>query len=93
LRWLISSIPIQRSPASRSRRPVASAATRSQIEPTVRHAIRNSSATALREHRTASHAAWSSKALVKRDPWRAQGTAQTTTPCSRQATLGASAST
>jgi len=68
LRWLISSIPIQESPASRSRWPAASAATRSQIEPTVRHAIRSSSATARLEHCTASHVAWSSKARVKRDP-------------------------
>ena len=40
LRWLISSIPIRVSPASRSRPSAASAATRSQIPPTVRHAIR-----------------------------------------------------
>jgi acetyl-CoA acetyltransferase len=69
------------------------AMSRAQIDPTVRHAIRISSATALREHWTASHAVWSSKERVNRDPWRAHGTAQTTTSCSRQRTLGASAST
>ena len=56
LRWLISSIPIRVSPASRSRPSAASAATRAQIPPTVRHAIRISCETAVFEQLTASHA-------------------------------------
>jgi hypothetical protein len=48
----ISSIPIRRSPASRSRSRCASAATRLPIAPTVRHAIRISSATAVLEQLT-----------------------------------------
>ena len=44
--------------------------------------IRINSATALPEVFTASQATCCSKARVKREPWRAQGTAQTTTPCS-----------
>ncbi len=59
---------------------MASAATRSQIWPTVRHAMRINSATADFEVFTASHAACSSNARVNRDRWRAHGTAQTTTP-------------
>jgi hypothetical protein len=93
LRCDISSIPIRRSPASRSTSRSVSAQTRSQIPPTVRHAIRISAATADFEQLTASHATSSSNALVKREPWRAHGTAQTTTPWRRQRTLGASAST
>ena len=42
--------------ANRSRPAFASAVTRSQIQPTVRHAIRISSATAVLFVRTASHA-------------------------------------
>jgi hypothetical protein len=41
---------------------------------------------------TASQATCCSKAKVKREPWRAQGTEQMTTPCSLQLTRGASAS-
>ena len=43
-----------------------SAATRSQIAPTVRHAIRISAATAVLDVLTASQHTWSSKARVKR---------------------------
>jgi hypothetical protein len=85
-------MPIRRRPASRSRSRPASSATRSQIRPTLRQAIRISSATALPEVFTASQATCCSKARVKREPCRAQGTAQTMTPCSGQRTLGASAS-
>ena len=86
-------MPIRRSPASRSTSRPASAATRAQIAPTVRHAIRINSATAVFDVWTASHAAWSSNARVNREEWRAHGTAQTTTPWRRQRTRGASAST
>ena len=41
---------------------------------------------------TVSHATWSSKLRVKLESCRAHGTAATTTPCSVQLTLGASAS-
>jgi hypothetical protein len=71
--------------------PVSSA-TRVSIRPTVRQATRSSSATATLEVWTASHAAVSSNARVKPAPWRAQGTAATTTPWRRQVTRGASAS-
>jgi hypothetical protein len=57
---------MRRRPASRSISRWASAATRSQIEPTVRHAIRINCATAALEQWTANHAAWSSNELVKR---------------------------
>lgn len=69
-----------------------SAATRAQTRPTVRHATRNSSATATREVWVASHAAVSSKARVNPAPCLAQGTAAATTPCRGQRTRGASAS-
>ena len=49
LRCEISSIPIRLSPSSRSTSRRASSATRSQIAPTVRHATRISSATAVFE--------------------------------------------
>jgi hypothetical protein len=80
LRWLISSIPIRRNPSSRSTSRIASAATRSMIPPTVRHATRITSATAVFDVFTASHATWSSNALVNLESCRADGTATTTTP-------------
>jgi hypothetical protein len=61
--------------------------------PTVRQATRSSSLTAALEVWTASHATVSSNARVKPEPWRAHGTAATTTPCSGQLTRGASATT
>jgi hypothetical protein len=87
-----SSMPIRRSPAKRSRLASASATTRVTIRPTVAQATRSSSPTACLEVWTASQAAVSSNARVCPAPWRAQGTAATTTPCSGQQTLGASAS-
>jgi hypothetical protein len=93
LRTLISSIPMRRSPASTSRRASASAITRSQIEPTARHVVRISCATAVFEVLTASHAHWSSNAVVNHEPWRAHGTAATITPWRLHSTRGASAST
>jgi hypothetical protein len=93
LRCDISSIPTRRRPASRSISRWASQATRSRIPPTLRHAIRISSATAVFEQLTASQQTWSSNARVNRQPCLAHGTAQTTTPWRRHVTLGASAST
>src|SRR5215218_2866581 len=85
-------MPIRRSPAKRSRLASASATTRVMMRPTVAQATPSSSPTACLEVWTASQAAVSSKARVWPAPWRAQGTAATTTPCSEQQTLGASAS-
>ena len=85
-------MPMRPSPSRRSMFAPVSAATRLSIRPTVRQATRSSSATAAWEVWTASHAAVSSNAQVKPAPWRAQGTAATTTPCRRQVTRGASAS-
>jgi hypothetical protein len=62
------------------------------IAPTVRHAIRISSVTAVLEHCVASHATWASKTRVCPAPCRAQGTAATVAPCTRQFTRGESAS-
>jgi hypothetical protein len=59
-----SSMPIRRSPASRSTLASASAATLPMIAPTVRHPMRISCPTAVLEVCTASHATWSSKAKV-----------------------------
>jgi hypothetical protein len=72
---------------------LASALTRSQIRPTVRHAIRISTQIAVFEVFTVSHATVSSKLRVNPAPWRAHGTAATTTSCTLHWTLGASAST
>ena len=52
---------------------------------------RSTSLTAALEVWTASQAVVSSNAQVKPVPWRAHGTRATTTPCSGQRTLGASA--
>lgn len=87
-----SSMPIRRNPAKRSGLASASATTRVTMRPTVAQATRSSSPTACLEVWTASHAVVSSKVRVCPAPWRAQGTAATTTPCSGQQTLGASAS-
>ena len=65
-----------------------SALTRATIEPTVRHATRNSCPVADFEVRTANHAAMSSKSRVWPAPWRAHGTAATVGPCVRQRTRG-----
>lgn len=62
------------------------------IAPTVRHAIRINSVTALLDVWVASHATCSSNAYVCPAPCRAQGTAATVGPCSRQLTRGALAS-
>ena len=78
--------------ANRSRPAFASAMTRSQIRPTVRHAIRRSAQIAALLVLTASHAAVSSNDRVNPAWCRAHGTAATTTPCSRQLTRGAHAS-
>ena len=53
---------------------------------TLRQATRSSIATTDRVAWQTSHAAVSSNAVVNRDPGRAQGTAATTTPCSRHDT-------
>jgi hypothetical protein len=87
-----SSMPIRRSPAKRSRLASASATTRVTMRPTVAQATPSSSPTACLEVWTASQAAVSSNARVWPAPWRAQGTAATTTPCLGQQTLGAPAS-
>jgi hypothetical protein len=86
-------MPMRVRPANRSTRAWASAATRVQIAPTVRHAIRINSATAVLDVCTANHATWSSKAWVCPAPCRAHATATTVGPCSGQSTRGASAST
>ena len=70
--------------AIRSRLATASSLTRSQIQPTVRHAIRINSATAVFEVCTVSHAVWSSNWRVKPASCRAHGTAATSTPCRLQ---------
>jgi hypothetical protein len=80
LRWLISSIPICLKPSSRSTFVRCSQATRSRICPTLRHATRINSATAVFDVFTASQLTWSSNERVNRDPCRAHGTAATTTP-------------
>ena len=54
--------------------------TRSQIQPTVRHAIRISCETAVLDVLTVSHATWSSKLRVNPESCLAHGTAATTTP-------------
>ena len=53
---------------------------------TLRQATRSSIATTVRVAWQTSQAAVSSNAVVNRDPGRAQGTAATTTPCSRHDT-------
>jgi hypothetical protein len=68
LRIEISSNPRRVSPPSRSRCERASALTRAQIVPTVRHAIRISSATAVFDVLTASQLTWSSNARVNLAP-------------------------
>jgi len=82
LRYEISSIPIRRSPASRSVAPARAATTRVTMSDTLRHATRNKIATTESVAWQTSRAVVSSKAVVNRDPGRAQGTAATTTPCS-----------
>lgn len=91
--WDTSSMPMRHSPSKGSASAPRSAATRVMIAPTVRHATHISAVIADFEVRTASHAVCSSKSRVNPDPWRAHGTAATTTPCSAQRTRGASAST
>jgi hypothetical protein len=73
-------------------RPASSATTRITIADTVRQVIRARIARVESAMWQASHAAVSSKAVVNRDPCRAHATAATVTPCSVQATRGASAS-
>jgi len=92
LRIEISSNPSFVRFAYRSRPALASAATRSQMRPTVRHAIRISWQIALFDVLTTSQAACSSKLRVNPAWWRAQGTAATTTPWTLHSTRGASAS-
>ena len=85
-------MPIRFSPPNRSCSFSTSAQTRVMIAPTVRHAIRINSVTAVFEHWVASHATCSSNTVVCPAACRAQGTARTVGPCSRQFTRGASAS-
>ena len=85
-------MPIRRRFANRSTVLSVSAQTRATIAPTVRHAIRISSHTAVFEHATANHATVSSKPKVCPAVCRAHGTATTVGPCSGQFTRGASAS-
>jgi hypothetical protein len=73
-----------RSPSSGSRRSSASSTTRSIIRPTVAQSTRMSWATTLFGASRESHTQPSSKARVKRDPGRAQGTSSLTTPQSGQ---------
>ncbi len=75
---------------SRAARP--SRTTRVMIAPTLRQAIRMSSATVCFGECVTSQATWSSKSLVCPAPWRAQGTWATVTPWVGQSTLGESAS-
>jgi hypothetical protein len=56
------------------------ATTRVMIAATERQVTRSSTASTLSAAWQASHATVSSNALVNRDPWRAHGTAATTTP-------------
>ena len=77
---LISSIPIRVRSANRSNRPSVSSQTRSTIDPTVLHATRISSVTAVLDVFVASHATCSSNARVWPASWRAHGTDATTTP-------------
>ena len=79
-------MPIRRSPASRSVAAARSATTRVTMSATLRQATRSSIATTDRVAWQTSQAAVSSNAVVNRDPGRAQGTAATTTPCSRHDT-------
>jgi hypothetical protein len=88
LRIEISSTPIRFSLANRSRVATASPLTRSQIQPTVRHAIRISCDTAVFEACTVSHATWSSNWRVNPESCLAHGTAATTTTCCLQVTRG-----
>ena len=67
-------------------RVARSATTRVTMSATLRQATRSSIATTDRVAWQTSQAAVSSNAVVNRDPGRAQGTAATTTPCSRQDT-------
>ncbi len=88
----ISSIPIRVRPANRSCSASVSAQTRETTEPTVRHATRINSVTAVLEVWVANQATCSSKASVCPESCRAYGTCATTTPCSGQDTRGESAS-
>ena len=83
---------MRRSPANLSVAAPASPDTRAMMVPTVRQEIRISWVIVVFEHAAASQATWSSKNRVWAAPWRAHGTAATTTPCSGQATRGAAAS-
>ena len=60
--------------------PLVAATTRMMTAATERQVIRSSAASTVNAAWQASHATVSSKALVNRDPCRAQGTAATTTP-------------
>jgi hypothetical protein len=60
----ISSIPIRRSPSSRSTVASMSATTRTMMLPTVRHVMRSSRVTAVLEHWVANHPTVSSNAAV-----------------------------
>ncbi len=88
----ISSIPIRVSPASGPAAASCSAVTRAMMCPTVRQEMRISWVMVVLEQAAASQATWSSKNRVCAAPCRAHGTAAVTTPCSGQATRGASAS-
>ncbi len=85
-------MPMRRTLAKRSTAAMASMLTRATMDPTLRQAMRMSWVTAVFEVLTASQATVSSKASVCPASCRAQGTAATTTPWSRQVTRGASAS-
>jgi len=91
-RYEISSIPMRVRSANRSCSASVSAQTRDTTEPTVRHATRINSVTAVLEVCVANQATCSSKASVCPASWRAQGTWATTTPCCGQDTRGESAS-
>ena len=85
-------MPIRRNPASGSGSVRArSETTRPMMWPTVRQDRLSSSATALMLISPTSQATLSSRPRVKAEPWRAQGTRATTTPCSGQQTRGAPA--
>src|SRR6266496_2849821 len=83
-----SSIPIIRSPSSRSRPAAASPATRAVMFASASHVTRSSAAARLHAMCAAFHAANSSNGLLNRSSCRAHGTAAVIFPCSPQMIRG-----
>ena len=85
-------MPMRVTPTSGDFASRAESHTRSTIAPTVRHAMRCKKDSVVLSVRTASHAIVSSKLRVNPLLCRAHGTCETSTPCVRHFTRGASAS-